>query len=152
MKFEEKREFPVSLKEMWDFTMDFHEWPLWYAGMLGIVEPEMGAWAKPGDSVRIAYKMMGRRIEYTCTVSEWKEHELLDFVAEPPALPAAHFRWHWQPLGEGRAQVIVELETDEPTTFFGKVIEKTQIPRIYHRDMVRSLDNLEEIAMTGIPR
>ena len=69
MKFEEKIEFPISLKEMWDFSMDFNEWPLWYSGMLEIVEPEKGAWSKPGDSVRIAYKMLGRRIEYTCTVS-----------------------------------------------------------------------------------
>ena len=151
MKFEEKIEFPISLKEMWDFSMDFNEWPLWYAGMLEIVEPEKCAWSKPGDSVRVAYKMLGRRIEYTCTVSEYKEYELVDFVAEPPVLPAAHFRWHWKPLGEERVELTVELESEEPTSFFGKVIEKTQVPRIYHKDTVRSLSNLEEIATVGIP-
>ena len=151
MRFEEKREFPISLKEMWDFTMDFKGWPMWYAGMLEIVEPEKAAWAKPGDTVRIAYKLLGRRIEYSCTVSEWKEHELLAFVAEPPALPAANFSWHWRPLGEDRAELTVELETEEPTSFFGKVIEKTQVPRIYHKDLVRTLSNLEEIAAVGLP-
>jgi hypothetical protein len=152
MKFEETREFPASLKEMWDFSMDFNEWPLWYAGMLEIVKPEKGAWAKPGDSVRVAYKLLGRRIEYTCTVSEYQEYELLHFVAEPPALPAAHFRWHWRPLDLDRVELTIELETEEPTSFFGKVIEKTQVPRIYHKDLVRSLSNLDEIATIGLPK
>jgi hypothetical protein len=151
MRFEEKREFPAALKEMWDFSMDFREWPLWYAGMLEIVEPERAAWSKPADVVRIAYKLLGRRIEYNCTVSEWKEHELVTFVAEPPALPAAHFRWQWRALDEDRTELTVTLETEEPTSFFGKVIDKTLLPSIYHRDLVRSLNNLQEIAEVGIP-
>jgi hypothetical protein len=151
MRFEEKREFPVSLKEMWDFTMDFNEWPLWYAGMLEVVEPEKAAWAAPGDTVRVAYKLLGKRIEYDCTVSEWKEHELLRFVAKPPALPDANFSWQWRPVGEDRCEVTIELETEEPTSFFGKVIEATQVPRIYHKDVVRTLTNLEEIATIGLP-
>ena len=55
------------------------------------------------------------------------------------------------PIGEDRAELTVELETEEPTNFFGKVIEKTQVPQIYHRDTVRSLGNLEEIATVGLP-
>ena len=42
--------------------------------------------------------MLGKRIEYSCTISEWKEYELLRFVAEPPALPAANFAWLWRPV------------------------------------------------------
>ena len=151
MRFEEKREFPVSVKELWDFTTDFKQWPLWYAGMLEVVAPEKGAWGKPGDTVRVAYKMLGRRIEYSCIVSEWKDYELMRFVAEPPALPAAHFAWHFAPMSESQCELRVELETEAPASFFGKVIEASKVPRIYHKDVMRTLSNLEEIATVGIP-
>jgi hypothetical protein len=151
MRVEEKREFPVPLKKMWDFTMDFKEWPLWYSGLIEVIAPETGAWEKEGDTVRIAYKLLGRRIEYTCTVMERTEHELVYFVAEPPALPPAHFYFRWRPVDENRVELAVTLETEEPTSFFERIIDRTLVPRIYHRDLIRSIDNLESIAIAGLP-
>ncbi len=74
------------------------------------------------------------------------------FVAEPPVLPPGHFSWHWRPLGEERVELTVELETEEPTSVFGKTIEKALVPSIYHKDLVRSLSNLEEIVAVGFPK
>ena len=53
---------------------------------------------------------------------------------------------------DDKCELTIELETEEPTTFFGKVIETAKVPRICHRDVARTLSNLEEIAAVGLPQ
>jgi len=52
--------------------------------------------------------------------------------------------------GEGFTTTVV-MGTDEPTSFFGKAVDRMLIPRALERDLSRSLDNLTDIFAVGIP-
>jgi len=147
MRFEETREIPASVKLVWDYMEVFRSWPLWYAGVIEIIEPETGSWEKVGDTVRAAYKAMGRRLEVPCTIEEREEYKLVRFVAAmPKPLPAVHQTWRYTDLGDDRMVFDVTLEAEESTNWFGKLIDKMVLPRIYQRDLKDSLDNLANIA------
>ena len=147
MRFEETREIPVSVKKMWDYGNDFDTWPLWYAGCTEIIDPETAAWGKVGDTVRVAYKVLGRRLEFPCTIDEYEEYKVIGFVCDmPKPLPRVHQTWRYTDLGDDRMMFDVVMEGEESTNWFGKIIDKMVLPRIYQRDLRTSLDNLAEIA------
>jgi len=42
------------------------------------------------------------------------------------------------------------METEEPTNFFGKTIDRMLLPRILERDLKQSLENLNDIYTVGL--
>jgi uncharacterized protein YndB with AHSA1/START domain len=147
MRIEETREIPVSLKKMWDYGTDPLTFPRWYSGCTEILNPETASWEKVGDTVQVAYTVLGRRLEFPCIIEEYEEHKLIRFVGDlPGALPRAHQTWHWTDLGDDRMEFTVAIEGEDQTNWFGKIIDKMVLPRIYQRDLTSSLDNLAEIA------
>ncbi len=151
MRIELMRTYPVPRKKAFDYLDDFTTWPTWYAGMLEIVDPQEAAWSLAGDKVRFAYKLLGRRLEGECTLEEAREADLVKFTATIPKVGDVHQEWFYGDAGEGAFTLKVIMETDEPTSFFGKVIDKTVIPRMLERDLRHTLDHLEETFAMGIP-
>lgn len=150
MRAELTHTYPVPLKKGWDYTDDFTMWPAWYAGMTQIIEPETGAWAEPGDRVRYGYKLLGRHIEGVAILEETIEHELTRFRTETPGLPTFHFEYRLAEAGTEAFVLKVVMETEEPTSFFGKSIDRMLLPRIVERDLKRSLENLHDIFAAGM--
>jgi uncharacterized protein YndB with AHSA1/START domain len=151
VRVELTRTFPVPRKKAFHYLDDFATWPRWYAGMLEILEPDAAAWDDPGDKVRFAYKLLGRRIEGECTLEEVRAGELVKFTATIPMVGDVHQEWWYRDAGEGAFTLKVAMETGEPTNLFGKVIDKMVVPRILERDLRNTLDNLEETFAMGIP-
>ncbi len=149
MRTELSRTYPVALKKGFDYIDDFRMWPDWYVGLLRIIEPETCAWSKPGDTVRFEYKLLGRRVEGHCILEEWKEGELARYHTEVPGLPVVHFAYHYSEVDPMAFMMRVEMETEEPTSFFGRTIDKTVLPRVLKRDLERSLENLQDIFEMG---
>ncbi len=152
MRVEMTRTYPVTAKEAFDYLNDYRTWPDWYTGMTEIVDPEHARWIEPGDTVRFAYKMLGRRVEGICTLQEVREAELVRFVAAIPAIGDVHQEWTYYDAGEHAVAVKVWMESEGPTTFFGKAIDTMLVPRIVERDLRHTLDHLEEIFTVGIPK
>ncbi|MBT8198079.1 MAG: SRPBCC family protein, partial [Acidimicrobiia bacterium] len=133
------------------FVDDPKTWPTWYSGMTEILDSEDYAWDKVGDSVKVAYSVLGRQLDLTCTIEEHDEFKLVRFLCEvPDPLPDAMWTWRWTELGEDRLALTVTMEAEATTNWFGKIIDKMVLPRIYQRDLVASLDNLAEIAMVEL--
>ncbi len=151
MRIDNKRELAISTKALWDYMLDYRQWPLWFADMIEIVEPETGSFEKPGDIVRTAHKVLGRRLEYVCEVKELKEHELAHFVAETRGLPAVHHYWRFLPRDEDATTLDVTFETEPTENFFGTVIDRALMPSVYTRFLARSLENLEALTKAGLP-
>jgi hypothetical protein len=142
--------YPVPLKKGFDYLDDFKMWPDWYVGMASIVKPEEGAWIDPGDEVRFIYKLLGRRLEGLAILEERKEGELVKFRTEVPGLPTVHFEYHYAEAGTENFVVRVAMETEEPTSFFGKAIDRALLPTVLARDLQRSLENLEDLFAAGL--
>ena len=145
MRTDMTRTYPVPLKKGFDYIDDFKTWPDWYVGMTEILEPEKGAWHIAGDEVRFAYKLLGRRLEGKAILDEYRETELVKFHTEVPGLPVVYFEYHYREAGEAAFVLKVIMETEEPTSFFGKAIDRMLLPVALERDLRHSLENLDTI-------
>lgn len=150
MHAELTRTFNIGLKKGFDYIDDFTLWPSWYAGMTHIIEPETGTWDAPGDEVRFGYKLLGRKLEGVAILEEFEEAKLVSFRTEVPGLPTFHFAYHYNEVGTEAFQMKVHMESDEPTSFFGKTIDRMLLPKLVERDLTRSLENLDAIFSVGI--
>ncbi len=144
------RTFPVELKKAWDYMNDPHHWADWFVNMLSVETPD-ARWAEPGDRVRFTYRLLGRKLEGECTIDEREVPTLISYTAKIPGLPDVHHTWrHVEGEGPSVATTVVQ-ETDEPTSFFGKVVDRMLIPRALERDLRRTIDNLEDMFSMGVP-
>ena len=151
MRTEITRTFPVPRKKAYDYLIDFNTWPLWYTGLLEILEPEKASWEKPGDEVPYSYKLLGRRLEGRVVLEELEPAEYVKMMSTIPAVGESHFEWFYSDEGEDSFKLKVVLETEEPTKLFGKVIDKTFLPKMLERDLKSTFDHLEETFALGIP-
>lgn len=150
MRTEMTRTYPVPLKKGFDYIDDFKTWPAWYVGMTDIIEPETCAWSVPGDKVRFGYKLLGRRLEGFTILDERLDTELARFHTEVPGLPVIHFEYRYMSEGPEAFMLTVVMESEEPTNFFGKTIDRMLLPRILERDLKQSLENLNDIYTVGL--
>ena len=151
MRVEMSREFSVPLKQAYDYLMDIKTIPDWRVGVIEMIEPEWASWHMPGDRMRLAYRVLGRRVESECTLEENKEAELVRFTTRTPRLPSVHESWHYTPKGQDAFELKVIQETEEAESFFGKVIDRMLLPRVIEKDLARTLDNLEDMFSMGVP-
>ncbi len=151
MRIELTRTFPVPLKKAFDYLDDYTTWPAWYSGMIEILHDDKCAWAKPGDEVHFAYKLLGRRLEGLCILEEMREYELVKLTSKMPAVGDVRFEWKYEEAGDESFTLNTIMETDEPTSFFGKIVDKTVIPRMLERDLRHTMEHLEDTFALGIP-
>ena len=152
MRTEIAKMLPVPLKNGFDYLDDYNKWPDWYVGMTEILDAGMAQWVFPGDSVKFAYRLLGRRVEGVSTLDEKIDGQFVRFHSDVPGLPRVYHEFHYGTAGDEAfiLKVVLETKEDELTSFFGKVIDKTMFPRVLDRDLRGSLDNLEEIFVAGL--
>jgi hypothetical protein len=150
MRFEETRTMPAEMKKGWDYINDFRRWPDFYAGVDHIIDPYSCAWNAVGESVRFAYRLLGRSIEGVATIDTRDEGLLVIFTTRIPALPDVIQEWHYTDLDDHFILRVV-LETEGATSFMGRLIDGTLLPRALEKDLRRTMDNLEDIFEIGIP-
>jgi hypothetical protein len=144
------RTYPVPVEQGFDFIDDFHSWPSWYVGMSEIIEPEQASWHDPGDEVRFRYALLGRHVEGVAILEDRSAAEMARFRTEVPGLPVFHFTYQYSKIGRDSFELDVTMDTDEPTSLFGKAVDRTLLPRTVERDVERSLENLEDIFGAGL--
>lgn len=142
--------FPVPLKNGFDYLRDFRLWPHWYVGMIEILAPEEGLWAKAGDTVRFAYKLLGRRLEGEVVLEVFRECELVRFTARVPGLSDVHQAYRFAEAGPSDFSLQVEMEAGEATFYFGKVVDRMLLPRALERDLNAAMENLNDVFATGL--
>jgi hypothetical protein len=152
MRTELTKTMPVPLKKGFDYLNDFKTWPDWYVGMTEVLNPAEAQWNIPGDRVEFAYRLVGRRVEGVSTLDDKIDFDFVRFHSDVPGLPRVYHEFHYGPAGDAAfiLKVMLETKEEEPTTFFGKVVDKMMLPRTLERDLRGSLDNLEEIFVAGL--
>jgi len=149
-RVEQTRTYPGQVQQTaWNYMMDLHHLPEWYASLTEVIDPD-ARWSEPGDRFRFVYRLLGRRLEGEAILEEVQAPLILRYTAKTHWVPDVHFQWRHTVLGDGFSTTVV-METDEPTSFFGKAVDRTLIPRVLERDLSRTLDNLADILTVGIP-
>ena len=149
-RVEQTRTYPgLDQRAAWEYLMDLHHLPEWYASLSEVIDPD-ARWSEPGDRFRFFYGLLGRRMEVECVLDEVQAPLMLRYTAKTRWLPDVHFRWQHTVLADGFATTVL-METDEPTSVFGKAVDRMLVPRLLERDLSRSLDNLADIFTVGPP-
>ncbi len=137
------RKFPQGdLKKAFDYIQDFTRWREWFAGLTEIVDPELGAWTFPGDSVRFRYRLLGRTVEGEAILETRTDYRFVRYTAFVPGLPRVTHTWHYKPMDDGGFHLTLTSETEPHTSFFGRTIDALLIPRALERDVSNTLNNL----------
>lgn len=150
MRLETSREFAVPLEMGWAYLSRPRSLVDWRAGMLELQDPETARWAEAGDRLRMAFRLLGRRLEGECILDEMRANELARFTVRVPGLPVLHETWEYTPAGEQGFLVHVIQESEPPASFFGRAIDNTLLPRVVLRDLERSLDTVADIFAAGL--
>jgi hypothetical protein len=137
-------------KEVYDYLIDPKTWIYWMAGILGVTDPDNTRWEQPGDQINLGYRLLGRRIE---TQIELDENQPAQYVRVYATTPVGNVtqEWFYSDTGETSTALRVVYETDEPTSFFDKIIDRTVVPKAIERDLRITMGNLEQIFAMGPP-
>lgn len=141
------RTYPIELKKAWDYLNDPHRWPEWYTGLVEVADPD-ARWTETGDEIGFSYRLLGRTIEGECVVDQVDPPVMIAYTGRVPGLPDIRTEWRHTDLGSAFT-TRVTLETGEPTSFFGRVVDRMLIPRALGRDLHRTLDALEDLFSMG---
>jgi len=150
MRIEETRRFPVPRQQVYDYLTDPKTWPLWIAGMLDVEDAETATWEKPGDRVRFAYKLLGRRVEGETRLQEIIPAQYVKVHTTAPSVGDLTQEWFYSDAGEHSMTLRIVYETDEPTSFFGRLINRAVVPQAIQRDLTATLSNLDAIFALGL--
>ncbi len=150
-KVELVRSFAGDLRVAFDYIQDFTRWREWFAGLTEVVDSELGGWMFPGDSVRFRYRLLGRTVEGEAILETRTDYRFVQYTAYVPGLPPVTHRWKYKPL-EGGFSITLTSQTEPPSSFFGRTIDNTLVPRALERDVVRTLNNLAAIFRFGLSR
>jgi hypothetical protein len=66
-----------------------------------------------------------------------------------PGIGTVTQQWFFTATEDDRVTLRVVYDTAEPTTFFGKIIDRTVVPKAVQRDLKATMSNLEEIFTLG---
>jgi uncharacterized protein YndB with AHSA1/START domain len=150
MRTEAVQRIPLPREEVYNYLVDPETWAYWMAGILDVTDPDLVEWTQPGDKVHLGYRLLGRRIE---TEVELDEIQPAQYVKSHATTPVGNVnqQWFYSDAGENSTTLRVVYETDEPTSFFGSIIDRTVIPQAIERDLKNTMANLEQIFAMGSP-
>ena len=148
-RVEMARTFSVALQEAWDYLNNPSHWCEWFTNLVSIEDAEPH-WSQPGDTVRFVYRLLGREVHGECTIDRREPPTLISYTARLPGFPSVHHEWQHTDL-DGAISTVVVLESEEPESLFGKVVDRMLLPRALERDLRRTLENLEDIFAIGLP-
>ncbi|MDK1018425.1 MAG: SRPBCC family protein [Actinomycetota bacterium] len=150
MRIEATQRIPAPRRAVYGYLVDPDTWIYWMAGIIDISRSEHTTWTQPGDRIAVGYRLLGRRIEAQVELDEIQPAQYVKLHATTPVGTVAE-EWFLSDAGETSTSLRTVYETDEPTNFFGKIIDRTVIPRAIERDFKATMGNLEQIFAMGIP-
>ena len=148
MRFEESCIVPVPAKVAWDYLIDPKVWPLYWNGM---VEAKTARWEQPGDQMRFTYRLFGRLVEGSGDLMDAAPGEYLRASIDAPAVGTMIQEVFYEEIDEDATRVRIAYDTDEPTSLFGKLVDRTVLPTALRKDLKASIDHIRELFAFGPP-
>ena len=143
MAFVEVRTFfPVELKVGFDYVNDPATWAEWYSSVSNVRATDWGA---SGDTAAIEYKLLGRRIDATLVLEDFVPYRRVRLRSTDAPVPDVVTEWNYRGAGDMFTHIRAVIETEEPTSLFGRTVDRLVMPRALHQDLRRSFETLNEI-------
>jgi polyketide cyclase/dehydrase/lipid transport protein len=131
--------FSTPLQAGFDYITDIENWPAYWPGLVRI-EPG-SRWAAPGDTARLAIRLLGREVELALTLSQLEPNRLVRYTSVQHGLPDARHERHFASVGDGfEYRLVVEYE---PRPGFRGPFDRLIVRRAVAGAMRRTVENLE---------
>lgn len=135
MRVEREQDFPVGVREGFDYITDQANWPEYWPGLVRI-EPG-SRWSEPGDVTRMVLHVLRRDVEMTLTLRRFEPGRVVEYTSTQDGLPEMRHERRFVAAGESlRYRVAVEFE---PRGLYDRVIVRAAVART----MKRTIANLD---------
>ena len=146
-KVELTRHYATERKDLFAYITRPEEWTRWYNNCIAVRRSD--AWTTPGDRAELTFRLVGKDIDVGMELREHVPGEHTRVRVRADGLPDVVQSWDLADADAGTSLSVV-LETEESTSFFGKVIDRFLLPKTIERDLARSLDNLHDQVAIGL--
>ena len=146
-KVELTRHYSTARGDLFAYITEPDEWARWYNNCIAVRRSD--AWTTPGDEADLTFRLVGRDIDVSMELREYVPGEHTRVRVRAEGLPDVVQTWDLENADGGTSMSVV-LETEESTSFFGKVIDRFLMPKTIERDLARSLDNLHDQVAIGL--
>ena len=150
MRLEMTRTFPVSRQRGWDYAEDFHTWPEWMD--VELIDPDECAREKPGDTVRVAGRLLGLPIHGSLILEELAVPEMSRTLYRWPGWPDMHVEQHYSHAGPGAFTMDLIVYVDESEGWLGKTIAwlMANFPLMMRQQVQSDFDRLDDAFRQGL--
>jgi hypothetical protein len=139
VRIEAERQFPVSLREGFDYITDPAHWPEYWPRFVRL-DPG-SRWREPGDRARLTLRMLGRELELEMTLACFEPYRLVEYTSEQRGLPAARHRRHFAAARAGLSyRIVVEYS---PRPGWRSLFDRTLVRRAIARTTGETMTNLD---------
>lgn len=108
-RVEAAHRYDVPVDGGFAFITDTRNWSKFWPGFVRLEEGS--SWAAPGDTARLATRLLGRERELAMTVTAFEPNRLVTYTSTQPGLPDASHERHFEPDGDGFVyRLVVEYE------------------------------------------
>jgi carbon monoxide dehydrogenase subunit G len=149
MRTETTLRISMPRKKVYDYLIDPKTWTSWMAGLIAVTDPDNTRWEQPGDTILCRYRLLGRKMETQVVLKENQPAQYTKIHATT-SVGGVTQEWFYSDTGETSTILRVVYDTDETTSFFGKIIDRTMIPKTIERDLKTTMGNLEQIFAIGL--
>jgi hypothetical protein len=138
-RLEAEHRFGVPLRDGFDYITDLDRWPEYWPGLVR-VEPG-SHWREPGDTARIAIRLLGREVPLEMTLRRVEPYRLVEYTSVQPGLPDVHHERHFADAGAGfHYRLVVEYA---PRSGPRGVYDRVLVARAVRRALRQTIANLE---------
>lgn len=146
-KVTETREYAADRKELFDRLTDPAFWPHYYNGM---VAAETERFTEAGDVAHFRHRLLGRLMDGEARLLEFDAPNRIRIEAEVKGMPPVEQDWVYEDTEDGGTRIHAVMTTPEVESWFGRTLDRFVMPRQLERDLLRTLDNVEDLLRVGL--
>ena len=146
MRIEDSHRYDVPVEQGFAFITNTANWSTFWPGFVRLEADS--AWGAPGDTARLATRILGRERTLTMTVTRFETNKLVTYTSTQPGLPDARHERLFEADGAGFVYgLVVEYE---PRGGLSGVLDRLLLPRGIRRAFEQTFAALErELPRTG---
>ena len=150
MRFQMMRTFPGPRQRGWDYIEDFRTWPEWMD--VDLIDSDESARTKPGDTVRLAGKVLGLPIRGELILEEFTAPEVSRTLYRWPGWPDIHVEQRYTHAGPGAFTLELTAHTREDEGWLGNAVawSMMNISQMMRRQVQSDFDRLDEAFRKGL--
>jgi hypothetical protein len=142
IRLERSRFYPVERESAFVYITDPENWPEYWPDLVAVVDPQEASWRKPGDTMRLRMRLLGRSTDLVMTLQDLEPPSRVTYRSVQPGLPDAQHERRFEPVADGFTYHLVV--TYAARAGLAGWLDRTVVRRGIDRALRKTLNNLDD--------